>query len=244
MYIPDFMKSMKTRKKSLIRRLFVWIRNLVLAFFVLSLFAVILYKYIPVYITPLMLLRTGEQLWKGEDFHLEHQWVPLEKISPALIQAVVASEDNLFLNHKGFDWEQLEKAMAESRKGKRQRGASTISQQTAKNVFLWPSRSYFRKGLEVYFTVLIEWIWGKERIMEVYLNSIEMGKDIYGAERIARINFSKPARQLTSSEAALIAATLPNPLRFSSARPSPYIRQRQAAILDLMKKIGPVKLSP
>lgn len=238
------MKSMKTRKKSLIRRLFAWIRNLVLAFFVLSLFAVILYKYIPVYITPLMLLRTGEQLWKGEDFHLEHQWVPLEKISPALIQAVIASEDNLFLNHKGFDWEQLEKAMAESRKGKRQRGASTISQQTAKNVFLWPSRSYFRKGLEAYFTVLIEWIWGKERIMEVYLNSIEMGKDIYGAERIARINFSKPAQQLTSSEAALIATTLPNPLRFSSARPSPYIRQRQAAILDLMKKIGPVKLSP
>lgn len=175
----------------------------------------------PVYVTPLMLLRVGEQLWRGENARLEHRWVPLDEISPALVQAVVASEDNLFLEHKGFDWVQLKKAREESQQGRKQRGASTISQQTAKNVFLWPSRSYFRKGLEAYFTLLIEWIWGKERIMEVYLNSIEMGKGIYGAEEIARINFSKSARMLTVSEAALIAATLPNPLRFDSARPSP-----------------------
>lgn len=218
-----------------------WIRNLILAFFVLSLLAVVLYKYMPVYVTPLMLLRVGEQLWRGGNARLEHRWVPLDEISPALVQAVVASEDNLFLEHKGFDWVQLKKAREESRQGRKQRGASTISQQTAKNVFLWPSRSYFRKGLEAYFTLLIEWIWGKERIMEVYLNSIEMGKGIYGAEEIARINFSKSARMLTVSEAALIAATLPNPLRFDSARPSPYLYRRQAAILDLMEKIGPVK---
>ena len=232
---------MKAKRKSLFRRLVGWIRNLILAFFVLSLLAVVLYKYMPVYVTPLMLLRVGEQLWRGENARLEHRWVPLDEISPALVQAVVASEDNLFLEHKGFDWVQLKRAREESRQGRKQRGASTISQQTAKNVFLWPSRSYFRKGLEAYFTLLIEWIWGKERIMEVYLNSIEMGKGIYGAEEIARINFSKSARMLTVSEAALIGATLPNPLRFDSAHPSPYLYRRQVAILDLMEKIGPVK---
>lgn len=234
---------MNVKKKSIGRRLFRWIRNLFLAFFIGSLLAVVLYKYMPVYVTPLMVWRMGEQVWKGEEVRLQHRWIPLDEISPALVRAVVASEDNLFLKHNGFDWEQLKKAREDSRKGKRQRGASTISQQTAKNVFLWPSRSYFRKGLEAYFTLLIEWIWGKERIMEVYLNSIEMGKGIYGAEEIARINFSKPARQLTAAEAALIAATLPNPLRFDSARPSPYLYRRQTAILDLMEKIGPVKFS-
>ena len=228
-------------KQLLIKKILRYTRNLLIFFFASTLLAVIVYRFMPVYVTPLMLLRVGEQLWRGENARLEHRWVPLDEISHALVQAVVASEDNLFLEHKGFDWVQLKKAREESQQGRKQRGASTISQQTAKNVFLWPSRSYFRKGLEAYFTLLIEWIWGKERIMEVYLNSIEMGKGIYGAEEIARINFSKSARMLTVSEAALIAATLPNPLRFDSARPSPYLYRRQAAILDLMEKIGPVK---
>lgn len=155
---------MKAKRKSLFRRLVGWIRNLILAFFVLSLLAVVLYKYMPVYVTPLMLLRVGEQLWRGENARLEHRWVPLDEISPPWCQAVVASEDNLFLEHKGFDWVQLKRAREESRQGRKQRGASTISQQTAKNVFLWPSRSYFRKGLEAYFTLLIEWIWEKSEL--------------------------------------------------------------------------------
>ena len=135
-----------------------------------------------------------------------------------------------------------EKARAEAEKGKRVRGASTISQQTAKNVFLWPGKSYLRKGIEVYFTFLIEWIWGKERIMEVYLNSIEMGEGIYGAEAVAEAHFGKHAYQLTKSEAALIAATLPNPRKFNSAKPSPYMLKRQAKIISLMGKLIKVEM--
>lgn len=224
-----------------LKRILRWLRNIVLILFGLSIFVVVVYKFIPVYVTPLMIARSFERLWDGEEVRLEHKWVPVEKISPYLVQAVVASEDNLFMQHRGFDMQQIRKAIDERKEGKRERGASTISQQTAKNVFLLPARSFVRKGLEAYFTVLIEWIWGKERIMEVYLNSIEMGDGIYGAEATARINFSKSAEKLTAGEAALIAATLPNPRRFNSARPSPYILKRQGQLLDLMGKIGPVK---
>lgn len=230
------------KKSGLLFRVLRWIRNIFLILFALSIFMVVLYKFMPVYVTPLMITRSVGQILDGEKVRLEHKWVPLEKISPNLVRAVVASEDNLFPQHNGFDIEQIKNAMDERKAGKRQRGASTISQQTAKNVFLLPVNSFFRKGLEAYFTVLIEWIWGKERIMEVYLNSIEMGKGIYGAEEVAQINFSKPASKLTPAESALIAATLPNPLRFNSAKPSPYILKRQGQILDLMGKIGPVEL--
>jgi monofunctional biosynthetic peptidoglycan transglycosylase len=214
-----------------------WIRNILLSLFVLSLFSVLLFKYVPVYYTPLMLIRSVEQFKEGKKVHITHQWVPLSDISQNLIQAVVASEDNLFLVHNGFSFEQIELARQEAAQGKRLRGASTISQQTAKNVFLTPSRSWIRKGLETYFTVLIEFIWGKERIMEVYLNSIEMGEGIFGAQAVAKINFHKPAEKLTVSEAALIAATLPNPQKYNSAKPSAYILKRQAKITSLMSKI-------
>ena len=137
---------------------------------------------------------------------------------------------------------QIQKARADAEKGKRVRGASTISQQTAKNVFLWPGRTYLRKGIEAYFTVLIEWIWGKERIMEVYLNSIEMGDGIYGAEAVAQAHFKKPAYKLTKAEAALIAATLPNPRKFNSAKPSPYMLKRQTKIMSLMEKLLKIKM--
>ena len=163
--------------------------------------------------------------------------MPLKQIAQPLAQAVVASEDNLFLDHDGFDMIQIQKARADAEKGKRVRGASTISQQTAKNVFLWPGRTYLRKGIEAYFTVLIEWIWGKERIMEVYLNSIEMGDGIYGAEAV-----QKPAYKLTKAEAALIAATLPNPRKFNSAKPSPYMLKRQTKIMSLMGKLLKIKM--
>ncbi len=151
--------------------------------------------------------------------------------------AVIASEDNRFAEHNGFDFVEIKKAMKENETRKRQRGASTISQQTAKNVFLWPQSSWVRKGLEVYFTFLIETFWSKERIMEVYLNSIEMGKGIYGAQATAENKFGTTAAKLTKGQCALIAATLPNPIRFNSAKPSPYILKRQNQILRLMNLV-------
>lgn len=227
--------------KSKVKKILSWIGKIVFILWLLSIAMVVVYKFVPVYITPLMVMRSAEQLFHGEEVRMQHKWVPLEKISPQLVQAVVASEDNLFPEHNGFDVDQIKKAIDERKTGKRSRGASTISQQTAKNVFLLPVNSFIRKGLEAYFTLLIEWVWGKERIMEVYLNSIEMGKGIYGAEKTAQIKFSKSAARLTTSEAALIAATLPNPLRFDSAKPSPYIRKRQSQIIDIMGKVGAVK---
>ena len=187
-----------------------------------------------------MLSRSIEQLKKDKKIRISHKWVPLPEISHNLVQAVVASEDNLFLVHNGFDFEQIEIARDEAVKGKRVRGASTISQQTAKNVFLLPSRTWIRKGLEAYFTVLIEFVWGKERIMEVYLNSIEMGDGIFGAHAVAKVNFNTTADKLTIPEAALIAASLPNPREFNSARPTAYMLKRQAKISSLMSKIRPV----
>ena len=209
-----------------ITRLLVWI---IVFFFGSTIAAVVVYKWMPVYITPLMITRSIEN-----DDEMQHKWVPIKEISENMALAVVSSEDNLFMSHSGFDFDQIQKAIEEAEKTGRQRGASTISQQTAKNVFLWNGRSWVRKGLEAYFTVLIELIWGKERIMEVYLNSIEMGPGIYGAEAVAQAHFGKSASKLTRREAALIAATLPNPLKYSSKNPSKYMRKRQRQITRLM----------
>lgn len=221
----------------LLKRILIGCRNIFLFLFISSLLMVVAYKYIPVYYTPLMFIRVFEQFQDGKKVKLSHTWTPLDKIAQPLVQAVVASEDNLFLDHTGFDLEQIQKARTEAEKGKRVRGASTISQQTAKNVFLWPGKTYIRKGIEVYFTLLIEWIWGKERIMEVYLNSIEMGDGLYGAEAVAQAHFHKPAYKLTKNEAALIAASLPNPRKFNSGKPSPYMLKRQTKIISLMGKL-------
>jgi len=214
-----------------------WLRNILIFFFTSTLLAVVMLKYVPVYVTPLMMMRCAEQIADGQTPTLYHQWVPLEQMTHDLPQAVMASEDNLFLQHHGFDLEQIQKAQLDAQKGKRQRGASTISQQTARNVFLWPQRSWVRKGLEAYFTVLIEKIWGKRRIMEVYLNSIEMGNGIYGAQAVAQVNFGTTASHLSRKQAALIAASLPNPRERDSAHPSSYMRKRQRQIIDLMGKI-------
>ncbi len=226
--------------KKAIRKIGIWIRNIILTLIALSLFFVVLYKFVPVYFTPLMFTRVYEQIRDHKPVKMEHQWIPISKISPNMTQAVVASEDNLFMEHNGFDFKQIKIAQKEARAKKRIRGASTISQQTAKNVFLWQGKSYFRKGLEAYFTVLIEFIWGKERIMEVYLNSIEMGDGIYGVEAISLAHFHKNADKLSKREAALIAATLPNPRKFNSAKPSAYMFRRQAKIISLMGKIAVV----
>ena len=214
-----------------------WLRNILIFFFASTILAVVFLKYVPVYITPLMLIRCVETMADGGTPEINHHWVPLERINHNLPQAVMASEDNLFLKHSGFDLEQIQKAQIEAQEGKRQRGASTISQQTARNVFLWQKRSWLRKGLEAYFTFLIEKIWGKERIMEVYLNSIEMGKGIYGADAVARINFDTTPDKLTRDQCAYIAVSLPNPLQRDSAHPTPKMKKMHRTILKRMKQI-------
>lgn len=220
---------------SIIRHIFKWI---IAVFFVSTLFFVVLYKFVPVPVTPLMVIRCVQQVGHGETIRLKHHWVSMKRISPYLAVAVRASEDQRFLSHHGFDFTEIGNAVSKKLNGGRLRGGSTISQQTAKNVFLWPESSWTRKGFEVYFTALIELVWGKERIMEVYLNSIEMGDGIYGAEAVAQQHFNCKAQDLTRAQCALIAATLPNPLRFNSARPSRYIMSRQYAIMHQMKHIN------
>ena len=209
------------------------------AFFASTILAVVAYRFVPVYYTPLMFIRLAQQ---ADGWRLNHHWVALSDISPQLPLAVMASEDAKFPEHHGFDFEAIEQAAKRNREHpeKNRLGASTISQQTAKNVFLWPGRSWVRKGLEAYFTVLIELCWSKERIMEVYLNSIEMGDGIYGAEAVARAHFGCSARELTADQCALIAATLPNPRRFNSARPSKYMKKRQRQIRRGMRLVKPL----
>ena len=217
-----------------IQKILQWI---VLLFFGSTIFFVLLYRFVPVPVTPLMIIRCVQQVSKGEKIKLRHHWVPMKDISKYLPVAVMASEDQRFMQHHGFDVIVIRNAVEERLSGGRQRGGSTISQQTAKNVFLWPASSWVRKGFEVYFTALIELCWSKERIMEVYLNSIEMGDGIYGAEAVAQLHFGRPAKELTRANCALIAATLPNPLKFSSKNPSKYMLRRQTVIMKQMRHI-------
>lgn len=215
------------------------LRFVLVAFFGSTILAVVALRFLPVYFTPLMFIRCYQQVQEGRDLKLSHHWVPLEKISPYLPMAVIGSEDANFLKHHGFDYKAIEHAAKRNLKHpeKRKLGASTISQQTAKNVFLWPGRSWVRKGFEVYFTALIELLWSKQRIMEVYLNSIEMGEGIYGADAVAEEHFNTDAMHLSKAQCALIAATLPNPRKFSSKHPSGYMLKRQARILREMNYV-------
>jgi monofunctional biosynthetic peptidoglycan transglycosylase len=206
-------------------------------FVVLSVFSVLLFRFVPVPFTPLMISRVFEQKGDGKEMHSSHDWVPIEKISPNLQKAVIASEDDLFLTHHGFNFKAMFKAYKNNKKGKRLKGGSTISQQTAKNVFLWQGRSYLRKGLEAYFTVLIELLWSKERIMEVYLNSIEMGDGVYGAQAATQHYYHKDAASLTKYEAAGIAAILPNPFKFKPVNSSRYTQRRKGRIVKLMRYV-------
>ncbi|WP_293891414.1 monofunctional biosynthetic peptidoglycan transglycosylase [Flavobacterium sp.] len=224
----------------MIRKIFRWIWKAMLWFFGLSILSVILFKWVPIPFTPLMITRIIEFKLDGDVAIYSHKWVPLEKISPNLQKAVIASEDGNFLIHSGFDFKAMQKAYKNNNKGRKLKGGSTISQQTAKNVFLWQGRSYLRKGLEAYFTMLIELIWGKERIMEVYLNSIEMGNGVYGAQEAARHWYSKTAINLTPKEAAGIAAILPNPRKFKASNSSSYITKRKEKILRVMRYIGKI----
>jgi monofunctional biosynthetic peptidoglycan transglycosylase len=224
-----------------IRRIGKFLWKSALWFFGLSIGLVILYRFVPVPITPLMVIRLVEQgLDPEKEFRLVKDWVPISEISKHAPQAVVASEDQTFMKHNGFDFKSMKKAWESNKTNNRVRGASTISQQTAKNVFLWPSRSYIRKGFEAYFTVLIEIFWPKERILEVYLNVIEMGDGVYGIQAASQTFFNKDASKLSKGQAALIAAVLPNPRRWSPARPTSYIQGRKSWIMRQMSNLGPI----
>lgn len=224
----------------MIKKIFKFVFKLILWLFVFSIAIVVVFKWVPVPMTPLMLIRNVEQFHDNKPMVLKHNWVPIEEISKNIQLAVICSEDQNFLAHNGFDFKAIDKAMEHNKKGKRIRGASSISQQTAKNVFLWPQRSWFRKGLETYFTFLIELFWSKERIMEVYLNSIEMGNGIYGAEAASKYWFKKPAIKLNRYEAAALAAILPSPLRYRANPASNYIEGRKNWIVRQMGFFGPL----
>ena len=219
----------------MIKKVLRLLTRIVLGFLIISILSTLFFRFIPVPATPLMIIRYFEM----EDGKIDKDWKSLEEISPNLPLAVVTAEDQKFEEHFGFDLDAIEKAVKynEKHKGKKVKGASTISQQTAKNVFLWPGRSWVRKGLEVYFTFLIEILWSKERIMEMYLNVIEMGPGVYGAEAAAQYYFDKPAAKLTKSESATIAAILPNPIRWSASKPTRYIIKKRNWILRHMGKI-------
>ena len=222
-------KSKSTEKKGFFGQFMRFFWKVFMWFNIISLFFVVLYKFIPVPFTPLMAIRYFENSADGKDIETQHDWVPLEDISKNLQKAVIASEDGRFFEHSGFDFEAIQKAAVGNFKGKKLKGGSTITQQTAKNVFLWQGRSYIRKGLEAYYTFLIELIWGKERILEVYLNSIEMGDGIYGAQAATQHWYNKDCKSLTRMQAAGIAAILPNPRRFKP-NGSSYISNKQAKI--------------
>jgi len=201
---------------------------------------VILYRFINPPVTPLMLLRCIEQVANGKEPTIKKEWTPIRQISSNLQTAVIASEDNHFLTHFGFDLEAIQKATDLNKRGSKLHGASTITQQTAKNVFLWPGRDWIRKGMEAYFTLLIETFWSKQRIMEIYLNVIEMGDGVYGAEAASRKYFNTNASELSKEHAALIAAVLPNPRKWHPNAPTSFILRKKNHILNVMHKMGKI----
>lgn len=209
-------------------------------FLAVSVFWVLAYRFINPPITLLMIQRNIERKSDGKVARMDKEWVDFENISDNMKRAAVSAEDQLFLKHLGFDLKAIEKAFETNKKGKKIKGGSTISQQTAKNVFLWPGRSWVRKGFEAYFTLLIEILWSKERILEVYLNVIEMGDGIYGAEAASQAYFGKSCAKLSKSQAAIIAACFPNPRRWSPKKPTAYIKHRQYLILKNMRRLGPL----
>jgi len=219
--VPSQGRSASKRRALPIRRV-LWLTLLVIL--ALPVAFVAAYRVVNPPITPLMLIREHE----GEPLH--QTWVPLSQISPWLPRAVIASEDQRFCQHYGFDFDAMGDAIARYRRTGKLRGASTISQQTAKNLLLWPWHSFIRKGIEAYITVWLELLWPKSRILEVYLNVIELGHGIYGAEAAAEVHFHKHAAALTKHEAAILAAILPNPRRFSADHPSAYVEDRAGEI--------------
>ncbi|MDR1544654.1 MAG: monofunctional biosynthetic peptidoglycan transglycosylase [Prevotellaceae bacterium] len=223
------------RKKKILKKLAKIVLWTFVGFIILSVSTTLLYRWINPPVTPLMLIRKIEL-----GAPINYKWVDIEKMPQSLINCAIAAEDNNFLSHGGVDFGAIEKAVEYNETHEKTRGASTITQQTAKNVFLWQSRTWVRKGLEVYFTFLIETFWSKERIMEVYLNVIEMGKGVYGAEAAAQKYFHCSAKKMSPYQSALIAASFPAPLKRNPAKPSGYLSGRANQILSLSYKIGKI----
>lgn len=234
-------KSNKQSKRFNIKVLRALAWRVLLYFLMVTVLWVLAYRFINPPITVLMVMRNIERKADGKAFKIEKDWVDLQDISTAIQRAAVAGEDQLFVHHAGFDMKAISRAYSFNKDGGKVRGGSTISQQTAKNVFLWPGRSWIRKGFEAYFTILIELLWGKERILEVYLNVIEMGDGIYGAEAAAQAYYGKSCTELTRAQAAMIVACFPNPLRWTPLHPTRYIRHRQYLIMQNIRRLGPLK---
>jgi monofunctional biosynthetic peptidoglycan transglycosylase len=222
----------------MLKKILRFIFKVFVGFILLSVLSVILFRFVPIPFTPLMLIRCVQQAANGKHMVIYKSWQPISRISPHLQLAVVASEDQNFLSHMGFDVKAIQTDMEYNKTHKIKRGASTISQQTAKNVFLWPSRSFIRKGFEVYFTFLIELFWSKERIMEVYLNVIEMGDGVYGAEAASQYYFKRHASDLTSYQAACIGSIVPDPIKWKLTNPPGFVVARQNWILQQMSNLG------
>ena len=245
-------KNKKTSKRRCLRRWselhfwgkvwrVVWMTPVVLL--LLSWLLVLLYRFVYPPVTPLMVQRYVQQLTDSDrKVHFERDYVRLDEISPNLVTAVVCSEDGMFMYHDGFDVKQLKQSYRENKRGRRVRGGSTISMQTAKNVFLPHKRTMWRKAVEAYFTQLIEWVWGKRRIMEVYLNVIEYGDGIYGCEAASQHYFGHSAKELTRREAAQLAVSLPNPMKINAEKNGPYFRKQTGVVLGRMDKQGKVNL--
>jgi monofunctional glycosyltransferase len=227
------------RRGRVAARLLKWLLVVLLAWVLITVMPVLLLRWLRP-LTSAFMLEAEAEAWAAQDhgYRTDFKWVSLEQISPHAAIAVIASEDQLFPFHAGFDFDSIREAVRESERGRRLRGASTISQQVAKNLFLWQGHSFVRKGLEAYFTVLIEGLWPKERILEMYLNVAQFGNGVYGVQAAAERFWHKPARRLSSEEAALLAAVLPNPLRLRADRPSRYVLSRRDWILDQMRMLG------
>ncbi|HET9819962.1 MAG TPA: monofunctional biosynthetic peptidoglycan transglycosylase [Rhodanobacteraceae bacterium] len=233
--------SRAARRRTFARR---WLRRLLgalAAFVAITWLAVLVLRFVPPPTSAYMVERKISQAWHGHrDFRIQHQWVPWNRIAPVAPLAMVAGEDQTFPFNHGFDIASIRSAIDEAEAGGRLRGASTITQQTARNLFLWSGGGFFRKGLEAYFTVLIDLTWPKRRILEVYANIAELGNGIYGVEAAAQAYFHEPASRLTARQAALLAAVLPNPRGWHADRPSAYVQRRAAWIERQMRQLGGV----
>ena len=231
----------KLHQGGLLRLIFRIFKLIFIVFFAGSIFFVILYRFVNPPVTLLMIERGFERKADGKDWKIDKQWKKFDEIADPMKRAAVAAEDQTFLENHGFDFSAIEKAIKKNEHSKKLIGGSTISQQTAKNVFLWPGRSLIRKGFEAYFTLLMEVFWSKKRIMEVYLNVIEMGDGIYGVEAASQAYFHKPASELTNQQAAAIAVIFPSPLKWSATKPTRYLRHRQYLIMKNMRRLGPLE---
>jgi monofunctional biosynthetic peptidoglycan transglycosylase len=216
-----------------------WLLYAFVGFILLSVLGVVIFKFINFPATPIMAIRIVEGMFDGKMIGVEKDWESWDNISKNFYRAAVAAEDARFMQHDGIDWKAVEAAQKynERHKGKKKRGASTITMQTAKNAFLWHGRNYLRKGMEAYFTILIETIWGKKRILEVYANIVEFGEGLYGVEAASQRYFKKPASKLTKRQAALLAAILPNPRLWNPAKPTAYLNKRANWVMARMNSV-------